>query len=305
MRRLTVVLSLALSVCATPFAQTASTLSFEVASVRLWSPGTRGGQSVTDTRVALVNVPLRSVLLTAFRAKPYQLSAPDWVNEVRLDIQATLPAGATRAQVPEMLQTLLRERFGLVTHAEPRPVKAYELAVGKDGMKMREVEPVDELTKVFASDPSLKSAPPDNVSETVDGQVRTMMIPIGVRTVTARSMYEQVFSAQRTTQINAVRMTMGEFANLLASNIDAPVIDRTGLAGVYQFKIELPPNASAVRGLISLGITTTVQGTPLTDPTAAVSAFKAVEALGLKLEERKAPIDVIVVDKIERTPTEN
>ena len=305
MRKLTVVLSLALAVSAGAFAQNAPRPAFEVASVRLWSPGTRGGQSVTDTRVALVNVPLRSVLLTAFRAKPYQLSAPDWVNDVRVDIQATLPAGATRAQVPEMLQTLLRERFGLVTHTEPRPVQAYELVVGKEGMKMREVEPVDELTKAFPPDPSLKSPPPDTVSETVNGSVRTMMIPIGVRTVTARSMYERVFSAQRTTQINAARIAMAEFADLLASNIDAPVIDRTGLAGVYQFTIELPADASAVRMLLSMGTTATVQGTPLTDPTAAVSAFKAIEALGLKLEERKAPIAVIVVDKIERTPTEN
>jgi uncharacterized protein (TIGR03435 family) len=52
-----------------------------------------------------------------------------------------------------MLRTLLAQRFGLVTHTEPRLVKAYELVVGNEGMKMREVEPVDELTKVFPPDP--------------------------------------------------------------------------------------------------------------------------------------------------------
>jgi len=73
---------------------------------------------------------------------------------------------------------------------------------------------------------------------------------------------------------------------------------------VYQFKVELPPDASAVRLLLNAGITNTAQGTPLTDPT-GVSVFKAVEGLGLKLEERRTPVNVLVVDKIERNPIEN
>jgi uncharacterized protein (TIGR03435 family) len=59
-----------------------------------------------------------------------------------------------------------------------------------------------------------------------------------------------------------------------------------------------------VPGLLAAGITTTVQGIPLTEPT-GVSTVKAVEELGLKLEPRRMMVDTIVVDRIERTPTDN
>ena len=65
-----------------------------------------------------------------------RVSAPDWVNAVMVEIQATMPAGATAQQVPEMLHTLLEERFGLVTRREARPMDAHELAVAPGGMKM-------------------------------------------------------------------------------------------------------------------------------------------------------------------------
>lgn len=202
-----------------------------------------------------------------------------------------------------MLQALLRERFGMVSHVEPRSMPAYELIVASGGHKLREVEPLDERTKVFAADPAVQTLS-DTLSGPSDDQVRLMGITLGMRTVTARTMYEQRFTARRTTELNAVRMTMAELASLLTSNVDRPVIDRTGLSGLYQFKMELGPDASAIRTLQTAGITTTVQGTPLSEPT-GISTFKNIEGLGLKLEERRAPIDVIVVDKIERTPTDN
>ena len=128
---------------------------------------------------------------------------------------------------------------------------------------------------------------------------------LGVRTVTARSLYSTWTAADGTFHVEAARITMDEFAKrILASNVDRPVIDKTGLDGVYEFKVVLDANASAIRGLRSLGITTTVQGNPIGELT-GVSTLKAVESLGLKLEERRVPRDFVVVEKIERTPTEN
>jgi len=75
---------------------------FEVASVRL-APGPGiTSQRMTDSRVDLTFINLRALLLLAFRAKGYELAGPDWLAETRVTIQGTLPAGATRRQVPEM-----------------------------------------------------------------------------------------------------------------------------------------------------------------------------------------------------------
>lgn len=304
MRVRVVVMVLVLMASASGFGQTAKKPAFEVASVRLTASGTPTSIKVAETRVDISNYPLRSLMLMAFKVELFQLSAPDWTRDPRVDIHATLPAGATREQVPDMLQTLLAERFGLVTHIEPRRVEAYELVVGKSGIKMREVEPVDELSKVFPTDPSLQGRGTDITSDTPEGPVRRILIPLGGRTVTGRSLYDTWTTANRTFQVDATRITMAQFAQILAYNVDRPVIDKTGLTGVYEFKVELDVNASAVRGLRSSGITTTVTGTPVDEPT-GVSTFKAVEGLGLKLEDRRSPFDIIVVDKVERTPTEN
>ena len=103
----------------------------------------------------------------------------------------------------------------------------------------------------------------------------------------------------RTTLINARRISMPEFASLLLLNVDRPVIDNTGLMGLYEFNVELDVSQMALRML-----RTDVNGNSLNEPT-GVSTFKAVEGLGLKLEERRSPLDILVVDKIARTPTEN
>jgi hypothetical protein len=86
--------------------------AFEVSSVRLWTPGIVPSQQLLDTRVTLIGQSLRSLVLLAFRLKEYQLSAPPWLQDVIINIQATLPAGATRQQAPEMMQGLLAQRFG-------------------------------------------------------------------------------------------------------------------------------------------------------------------------------------------------
>jgi hypothetical protein len=68
---------------------------------------------MTDSRIDLTRISLRALLLLAFRAKGYELVGPDWLAEARVTIQGTLPAGATRRQVPDLLQRLLTERFHL------------------------------------------------------------------------------------------------------------------------------------------------------------------------------------------------
>jgi uncharacterized protein (TIGR03435 family) len=284
-------------VCAAGLLAQSSAPGFEVASVRLAAiPGL--SQRVTDSRIDL-RMPLWSVLRMAFRAKEYQISGPPWLKEVRVDISATIPPNGTRSRVPEMLQQLLKERFDLATHTEVRSVEAYELRAAENQTKMRRVEAVNELDKVFLATPS----PGDNVSDTPDGPQRMIPLPTGgYRIVTATSKYD--VAVQRGKQvIEAARMSMPELAGRLEVNLDFPVVDRTNLDGVYQFRIELPRDATAMNRLRRMGITTRPDGDPI-DPVGDLLS-KSLRDLGLVLEKRRVSLDVVIIDKMERAPKEN
>jgi uncharacterized protein (TIGR03435 family) len=225
---------------------------FEVASVRLSPGSTQISRRLTDTRVDVTGG-LNWVLFWAFRAQYYefQISAPTWVNDVRVDIQATMPPGATVAQVPEMLQRLLAERFGLVVHRETRQVDGYELVVGPDGIQMREVEPVNDLRTEFPPQVGRNGRPlNDTTQETPEGTVRT----IGNRKITSRTMYERnvILGGEGGSVFNAARMTMAELVPFLWETMDAPVVDKTGLTGVYQFTLTLPRGAMGERHIREL-----------------------------------------------------
>jgi len=279
-------------------AQNAGKLAFEAATVRPSVQRTPMAQRVLPTRIDFVNTPLRTVVFIAFRITDVtEASIPDWTIEARFDIQATYPAGATAALLPEMLQTLLKDRFGLVAHTEPRRIQGYELVVGKDGVKMREVEAVDELEKDFSNAPGPRLTN-DSTTESPSGKSRSILIPeeIGYRRITARSFWELRTTAEGVQRIDATRMSMPEFAGLLRLNVGKPVFDKTGLTGVYQFKTELDRMTSS--------LSNTDRNGNLREPT-GVSTFRAIENLGLTLQELRTPVNVLVVDNVNRTPTEN
>ena len=284
-------------------AQTPATPTFEVATIRASAPDTRGGgRTVTETRVDFRNTPLFRVLLDAYEVDEHRIAGPGWLKQTRFDIQATIPAGAARAQVPQMLQRLLADRFGLIAHVERRPVSVYALVVTGRGIKMLEVEPVNELTKSFPTAGGATSS--DVVEGEGDKQTRTIMTTGGLKVVTTRALWDQRITNRGTWQVEATRMGMADLVMLLGGMVDRPVIDKTALTGVYQFKVELP-GILATAGLTPRGGMTIVRdGTVAVDPS-GISVFRAVEGLGLKLESRRSPLDVFVVDKIARLPTAN
>lgn len=294
--------TLALAAAGAVHAQNDQSLSFDVASVRLTPPQTRVSHRITDTRVDLIAITLRQLLWMAFNIDPLccrsHLSAPDWTANVVVNVQASIPAGVSRQRVPEMMKALLIQRFGLRTHVEPRPTDGYELVVGDGGLRIKQVEPANEIDKVFPADPSVKS-PRELSEEMLDGRRRLITIPFGNRIVTETSTYEQRFTARGTQQIDAARMTMAELRSVLVMSTARPVIDGTKLTGAYTFSIELPVEAFA-----SVGASIPTRDGTLREPT-GVSATKAVEALGLKLEPRRFPMDTIVVDSIARAPSDN
>jgi len=290
--------TLALTHAGTVRAQVAQPRAFEVASVRLTPPQTPPSRRVTDTRVDIVNMSLRALLVRVFQIdQPSLLVTPDWLNDVRVDIHATIPAGSTRALVPEMMKTLLITRFGMRVHTEPRPTDVYELVVGSGGVRMEKVPAADEVDKVFPADSSRKPPSLDQTIEGIEGRTRSITTDRGQIVITEESMYERIRTGRGTEEIDATRITMGQLAAMLSFTVDRPVVDGTRLTGLYKLRIELPPPTFGIASVF-------VPITPTNEPN-VVSPFSAVEKLGLKLERRRLPVDTIVVDHIERTPTVN
>ena len=246
---------------------------FEVASlkaVEMQAPFPAATLMVTGGRLNARSYPLSNLLAFAFDS-PAPLVMPDWVRNsgVRVEIQAVMPAGATRPQARMMLQELLTQRMGLKHHVEQRSMPAYELVVAPGSPTIRQVEEADELNNDFKFAPGVEGR-----DMGLNGDTRTIISQravgeaVGIRTITARSNYLVVAAGEplgSKFQLDAIRIAMNDFSSLLHPYVDRIVIDRTGLTGVYQFKIELPPVAQAARMLQRLanaGITTTVQGNP-------------------------------------------
>src|SRR3954447_17771297 len=114
--------ALGLVLLAASFAQTpAAAPAFDVASIKPSEPITpamiaagklHAGMKIDSSRVDIGNFPLMQLICKAYDVKPYQVQGPPWLmSRQRFDIVANIPAGATKEQVPQMLQTLLADRF--------------------------------------------------------------------------------------------------------------------------------------------------------------------------------------------------
>lgn len=278
-----------------------SVTAFEVASVRPSPPPGQGfslSSKVAGTRFEMLGVTTRVMIGRAFDIPVARVvDLPAWAMREPFDIRAVMPEGATEREVPGMLKALLAERFELKAHIEPRPFPVFELIVGPSGPRFSEVEPVDELQKDFAGQPGRSAS--DRTSQLPGGEVRsiTRVDPDGrprFVTVTAKMRYSYRLMEENARQLEAERITMEEFSRLLS--VERPVLDKTGLTGVYRFQTLLPPVPLSARMQALLG--------DRASAAPSIPLSRAVEELGLKLEPKNTPVDHIVVDQIER-PTPN
>ena len=281
-------------------AEAQSVKAFEVASVRPSAPVSPLSARVAGTRFELTGFTPRMMISRAFEIPLARVvEMPDWAMRESFDIRAVMPEGATDQDARDMLKKLLADRFGLRTHIELRPYSVYELVVGPSGPKFPEVQAVDELKKDFAGEPGKSLG--DTISKSPSGEVRsiTRVDPDGrlrYITVTGTMRYSEKMVEGNARQLDAERITMQELSRLLS--VERPVVDKTGLAGFYRFKTLLPPIPMSARMQATLGDRIGA------DPMGGASLSGAVEPLGLKLEATNAPVDFIVVDRIER-PTPN
>jgi uncharacterized protein (TIGR03435 family) len=275
----------------TPVVATPSGPKFEVASIKPAAPMTSAGPpanagiKIDAARVDIGYWSINQLILRAYGLPAYQLSGPGWMNDLRFDVAAKFPEGATRDQLPEMLQWLLAERFGLVAHAETRELPGFALGVGKGGPKMKQAEPDANAAAEPVSPNRLARA-----GRTLDRIWSNDGDALGVSSFSvAGNVMHAAFK----------RMPMEGLAQLLADRLRAPVINLTGLYGDYQMTLDLPfPGASTVATAPGAEL-------PAALESEGVSLFSMVERLGLKLEQRKTPIAVLVVDNVNRVPTEN
>jgi uncharacterized protein (TIGR03435 family) len=284
---------------------------FEAASIKAAAPmdpghmmiGMRGGPGTPSPgQITFNNVSLAQVMQRAYDVKDYQISGPDWMSSARFDISARVPAGTTKAQFKVMLQNLLADRFKLVLHHSTKESPIYALVVAKSGPKLKE---------------SAKQSTDDAAA---DGPGRGMMgqdgkppqLPPGV----PRGTPMMIGEGQMITPGGQIRMisngaTIGKFLDVLANQLDRPVRDMTGLSGTYDITLDfaadpaiLQARMAAMGGGPSAGLAPPEGAAP--DPSGGATIFTALtEQLGLRLEARKGPVDLLVIDSVQKTPTAN
>jgi uncharacterized protein (TIGR03435 family) len=263
-------------------------LRFDTASVKPNKSGVEeryiridpGGGSLT-----VVNLQLRALITFAYQIQSFQLEGgPDWIASERFDILAKpeRPVPGTGAffdgQEPlrMMLRTLLADRFKLVMHKETKELPIYELVLarqdGKLGPQLRPAA-MDCAARAAAARTGTPLPPPSGPPG--PGSCGFTMNPVSFR---------------------AGGATMA----MLAGNLEGPaqrlVIDRTGLTGTWDFEVKYTPDRSQLPPGVEPPVPIDWNGPSL---------FTALEEqLGLKLRPARGPVEVLVIDSVDR-PSEN
>lgn len=299
-------------------------LTFDVASIKPAAPPDgRGGPGVISLRVmanggpgtadpgrwTAENFSLANLIYTAYDLKRYQYSGPAWMDDTRFDVVAKVPEGASKEQFRVMLQNFLADRFKLAIHHEKKEMQVYELVIAKNGLKMKESapEPAD-ATKTGGPDAATPWAPPppppgvfQKASIDKEG---FPILPAGVLQPGRPPMTISEMGRARTL---GSQLSMEQIVTFLSNMIAKPVTDGTGLKGKYDLKL-LWSREATVGGMAPPPPPGVPGGAPV--PVASEdtgpSIFAAIQdQLGLKLEQKKGQVDILVVDRAERVPAEN
>jgi uncharacterized protein (TIGR03435 family) len=197
------------------------------------------------------NVTLKRLMAEAYHLQMSQVLGPGWLGQNEYDIDARTEEAASREQMAPMLRNLLAERFNLAAHSETREMRVYELAIGKSGPK---------------------------IHPSKDG---------GAGGVQAGFHFHG--DLRQLADLLAVQLSIPATDNpsepVRASQSTIPVLDKTGLAGVFDFTVDIHPEL----------------GTDMF--TAWQRALE--DQLGLKIEGRKGSVAVLVVDEAAKIPTAN
>jgi len=229
---------------------------------------------------------LKEYVALAYRVRPVQVSGPEWISTDRFDLNAKLPAGATANDVPEMLQALLAERFQLKVHREKKDFPVYALIQ----------DPKNPLTiKELAPDDTPQAAGLDIAAE---GSAKGVSVNLG----------NGAYYTFANDKFEFHKINMQTLAVSVERYVDRPAVDLTQLTGRYDITLPVTQDdfqALLMRAALNSGVQLPPQALKLLDAGSAASLFAAFQKVGLKLDARKSPLDVIVVDASLKTPTDN
>jgi uncharacterized protein (TIGR03435 family) len=226
------------------------------------------------------SLPLRAIVSQAYNL-PFNslewLSGPEWINSERFDIEAKAPAGVIPAGLPEtqrndksilMLQSVLADRFRMTTHWETKQGPVYSLTVSKNGLKL----------------PKAKIAEEDCPE------------------VSSRTGYCHLFVGGQGNGVHGKRVEISDLVTFLDNWTDRPVIDNTGVKGLFDIDTEgwvpMRPRPGPPPGTEP-----SAEDRADADP-ARPTLQQALDKVGLRLESTKGPFQILVIDHVER-PSEN
>jgi bla regulator protein BlaR1 len=261
--------------------QPSDSLAFEVSSVKANTSGSQRAPSMIlpGGRFTATNNTVRALILNAYgiSASPYLLEGgPGWIESARYDVEAKADVSAIPAGTPNkvmwektrlMLRKLLADRFKLTVHRETKEMSLYQLVVAKNGPKLQKSDKdcAESLTACHG------------------------------------------FSGNPT-RYAGTGVDMSDLALLLSSYSERPVLDGTNIQGLFDIKLQWNPFAAGAQpagddGPRAPGAES--REGPRPDIASLPTLFTALEQqVGLKLESRKGPVEIWVIDRVER-PTEN
>jgi uncharacterized protein (TIGR03435 family) len=255
MRSLPLLISLAISSSLALGQAPTAASPFDVASVRpsrhAVGPDYNNQLTYSPTGITARNVTLKRLLAEAYHLQMNQVLGPNWLDQNEYDVEAKAEAAGTKEQMAPMLRNLVAERFNLKQHTEMREMRVYELVVDNSGPKIRPLN---------------------------DGE-----------TVKAGAGFHFHGDMRQLADLLAVQLSIPAADNpaepVRASATLIPVVDKTGLPGIFDFSVDIHPEL----------------GTDMF--TAWRRALQ--EQLGLRIESRRENVAILVVDEAARIPTEN
>jgi uncharacterized protein (TIGR03435 family) len=252
--------------------------AFEVASIklnksgdrRMMFPAPRGG------RFTASNVTVQLLITLAYRVKDFQLSGgPAWLNTEHYDIEAKAEGNPSIDTLGPMLQTLLEDRLELKFHRETKDLPVYALVVAKAG-------------KLHAAEGECGPMPTGPPPPLEPGKLPTAFCG-------GFFMFPGHLSGQK--------VAIMQLLDPLSRFTGRIVLDKTNLTGKYDINLEYTPEQGQFQAPPG-GAPPGMPSLPPVDPNGP-SLFTALqEQLGLKLESQKGPVEMMVIDHIER-PSEN
>jgi uncharacterized protein (TIGR03435 family) len=285
------------------FAQPGEPARFEVASIKVSTasdnlplalhgfgrisggPGSTTPGQYTATGISLKNLLFRDAL----GLNDYQYSAPAWMEKETYDVTVKVPAGITREQFRRMMGNLLIERFKMELHHEQREAATYDLVVAKGGLKMK--------ASKFAPDTPVGPGPGSGGSLHLERDAEGFpRIPEGSGPMS----FGMGMNGQSVFVTN--KFSVKQLIDHLALNLNFQITDKTGLTGDFAFMLHYTKEGPSLARQGTAASEVAGAG----DLEVAPTIFTALQSqLGLKLEAHKGPVDVLIIDKAEKTPIEN